>query len=310
VPLRPLGVGEVLDGAVTTVRRHWRTALGLSLGLAAVQQLVQALAGWWAYEHPGGLSDLLSLAIGLPLDLLLGVVAVGMLTLVVSKAVLGQNVTLREAWAAARPRMLALTGVTLLSGLIAAAPMVPGVTVIVVGLVQDAAPLLIGIGALLLLAGLPFTVWLGIRFSLAAPALVLERQGVTTSLRRSARLVRGAWWRLFGINLLTRVIITIAAGMISAPFAIAAVVISGGPAGGASGDPFSSTMPPLGLLVMAIAGTIVSTLTFPLAAAVNVLLYIDQRIRREALDIELARAAGLPEPQVTGWSGQYPAPGA
>ncbi|WP_345706131.1 hypothetical protein [Kitasatospora paranensis] len=303
-------MGEVLDGAVTTVRRHWRTALGLSLGLAVVQQLVQALAGWWAYEHPGSLSDLLSLAIGLPLDLLLGVVAVGMLTLVVSKAVLGQGVTLREAWAAARPRMLALTGVTLLSGLIAAAPMFPGAITLVLGLVYDADPLLIGIGALLVLAGLPFTAWLGIRFSLAAPALVLERQGVTTSLRRSARLVRGAWWRLFGINLLTRVIITIAAGMISVPFSVIAVVISGGPSINASGDPFTSTMPPLGLLVMAIAGTIVSTLTFPLAAAVNVLLYIDQRIRREALDIELARAAGLPEPQVTGWSGQYPVPGA
>ena len=35
-------------------------------------------------------------------------------------------------------------------------------------------------------------------------------------------------------------------------------------------------------------------ITFPITAGVTVLLYIDQRIRREALDLELARAAGVP----------------
>jgi hypothetical protein len=35
-------------------------------------------------------------------------------------------------------------------------------------------------------------------------------------------------------------------------------------------------------------------ITFPITAGVTVLLYIDQRIRREALDLDLARAAGVP----------------
>ena len=39
---------------------------------------------------------------------------------------------------------------------------------------------------------------------------------------------------------------------------------------------------------------IASAITYPIAAGVSVLLYIDQRIRREALDLELARAAGVP----------------
>ncbi|CAM5588344.1 Glycerophosphoryl diester phosphodiesterase membrane domain-containing protein OS=Streptomyces microflavus OX=1919 GN=Smic_29140 PE=4 SV=1 [Streptomyces microflavus] len=39
---------------------------------------------------------------------------------------------------------------------------------------------------------------------------------------------------------------------------------------------------------------IVSTLVYPFLAGVMALLYVDQRIRREALDLDLARAAGLP----------------
>ena len=39
---------------------------------------------------------------------------------------------------------------------------------------------------------------------------------------------------------------------------------------------------------------IVSTHHLPHRAGVIALLYMDQRIRREALDLELARAAGLP----------------
>ena len=47
------------------------------------------------------------------------------------------------------------------------------------------------------------------------------------------------------------------------------------------------------LIVSGIGSVIGSMITFPIAAGVIVLLYIDQRIRREALDLDLARAAGL-----------------
>ncbi|MGW1973914.1 hypothetical protein ACWCOY_37470, partial [Streptomyces tubercidicus] len=48
IPLRPLGVGEILDGAVSTMRAHWRTVLGIALAVSLVTQaasvLVQGLA--------------------------------------------------------------------------------------------------------------------------------------------------------------------------------------------------------------------------------------------------------------------------
>jgi hypothetical protein len=46
-------------------------------------------------------------------------------------------------------------------------------------------------------------------------------------------------------------------------------------------------------LFVSIGGMIAQTITLPVSAGVAVLLYIDRRIRREALDLELARSAGV-----------------
>ncbi|HKD94053.1 MAG TPA: hypothetical protein VKB43_05020, partial [Gaiellaceae bacterium] len=47
----------------------------------------------------------------------------------------------------------------------------------------------------LTLIGLPIAIYLTIRWSLLAQAVALEDESATGALRRSARLVRGAWWR-------------------------------------------------------------------------------------------------------------------
>ncbi len=43
IPLRPLGVGEILDGAVSTMRTYWRTVLGISLTVAVLTEIVVVL---------------------------------------------------------------------------------------------------------------------------------------------------------------------------------------------------------------------------------------------------------------------------
>jgi hypothetical protein len=62
---------------------------------------------------------------------------------------------------------------------------------------------------LLIVPGLVFATW----FSLYAPAIVVERQGVLGSFRRSRELVRGNGWRVFGVLVVT-VIVTAVLGAI------------------------------------------------------------------------------------------------
>ncbi|MER5176765.1 hypothetical protein ABT009_00030 [Streptomyces sp. NPDC002896] len=309
IPLRPLGVGEILDGAVSTMRTYWRTVLGISLAVAVVTEIVVVLlqglvlddSSTAALEDPSATLDEITRAMGdallnsgvIVLISMLGtIVATALLTTVTSRAVLGKPVSLQEAWRDARPQLLKLFGLTFLLPLMALAILgigvLPGLLVAVAG-AAEAGSALVVLGALA--AGV-VVLWLMVRFSLASPALMLEKQGIVKSMSRSAKLVRGSWWRVFGIQLLATIIANIVASIIVIPFAFLAGALSGN---GITGF-LDTTAGDVGwtfLIISGIGSVIGSTLTFPITAGVTVLLYIDQRIRREALDLELARAAGV-----------------
>ncbi|MGW0968631.1 DUF7544 domain-containing protein [Streptomyces sp. NPDC002516] len=310
IPLRPLGVGEILDGAVSTMRGYWRTVLGISLTVAVVTQvaviLLQGLvldnnADTSALNDPSATvgeltramgSTLLSSGLVLLVTLLGTIVATALLTTVTSRAVIGKPVTTGEAWRDARPQLAGLFGLTLLLPLIAVAIMavgaLPGLLAVAAGS-HDGGIALAVLGAFA--AGF-VALWLMIRFSLASPALMLEKQGILKSMRRSTKLVRGSWWRVFGIQLLATIIANIVASIIVIPFAVLAAALSGDGFAGfldSSGGDLGWTF----LIVSGIGSVIGSMITFPITAGVTVLLYIDRRIRREALDLDLARAAGL-----------------
>ena len=124
IPLRPLGVGEILDGAVSTMRTHWRTVLGISLTVAVVTEIVVVLlqglvlddtASSDALNDPSATLDELSRAMGdtllssgvvFVISLIGTIIATALLTTVTSRAVLGKPVTTGEAWRDARPQLL------------------------------------------------------------------------------------------------------------------------------------------------------------------------------------------------------------
>src|SRR5207249_3623477 len=123
------------------------------------------------------------------------------------------------------------------------------------------------------------------------PALMLEDAPVGRAFGRSRTLVHGTWWRVFGISLLAALIAIILAAIITVPF----TYFGGGFVQVTSTQPVPLTV--AYLLLTTIGGIIAGTITEPFAAGVTVLLYTDQRMRREGMDIELARAAGLPPPR-------------
>ncbi|HZF88464.1 glycerophosphoryl diester phosphodiesterase membrane domain-containing protein [Streptomyces sp.] len=309
IPLRPLGVGEILDGAVSTMRTYWRTVLGISLTVAIVIEVIVVLlqglvlndyADTDALGDPSATADELARAMGdtmltsgvlFVISLIGTVAATALLTTVTSRAVLGKPVTTGEAWRDAHPQIAKLFGLIFLLLLIAVgvalAGALPGILVILAGGGGGGAALAV-FGSF---AGAAVALWLMIRFSLASPSLMLEKQSITKAMGRSAKLVRGSWWRVFGIQLLATVIANIVAAIVVIPFTFLAAALSGDGIGGfvdGTGD-FGWMF----LVVSGIGSVIGSMITFPITAGVTVLLYIDQRIRREALDLELARAAGV-----------------
>jgi hypothetical protein len=319
VPLRPLTVGDILNGAFTLIRRNPVATLGLAAIIQTIYGIVSALITWRLLNSAHTLTSLppqptsaqLAHALGqffatyIPLVLLqvalvfvFQAMLTGMLTGVLGRGLLGSKITIGEAWQIAR--LPAVIGVSLLVPLILLALWIPvaAITIALAAAKITAAAILVGV--LGSIAALVLTIWIWVRLSLAVPAVVLEGAGPVMALRRSWQLVQGSWWRIFGISLLAWLVVALISVVLQVPFIIVRSVVGGG-----SG--FTTVYSPgttaavaapsvLGLAIGAIGSIIAATCTRPITAGVSVLLYTDMRIRKEGLDLALhqtSQARGL-----------------
>ncbi|NEC57255.1 hypothetical protein G3I59_17080 [Amycolatopsis rubida] len=287
IALRPLNVGDILDGAITAIRRYPLLILGVAAVVAVISAGLNLVASLWLVPDFNRVAQLGPAAtqqqqldaaysvLGSTLSALLPVLVIsmltqtfltGFLTVVMGKAVLGRPVDFGSAMREAAPRLLPLLAVTILYTLAT----------------------IVAAAFCLLPAVLPYVFW-----SLAGPALVLERGTIGQAFTRSRQLVSGMFWRVFGVLLLAGVISWLISAIISVPFSLGSGAFSG------IFDP-QATLPKVttgGLVLQSVGKVIAETIVMPFTALVTVTLYIDQRMRREGMDIELARAAGIQPPQ-------------
>jgi len=311
IPLRPLGLGDMLNGAVTSARRNPAATFGLAAIVMTISGVLSAvfqavarspLAQLQRTEHAlnngqapsqqqldtlgSALATLIpAAAIIIMLGLLLTSALTGMLSAVIGRGVLGRRVGLGEAWRAGRVGAVIVT--TLLLLLIGVCVPLPVVVVVVVLALLHMTPVAALIGVLGGIASVVFGLLLIVRLSVTLPAVVLEGISPASAVKRSFELTRGSYWRLFGIELVTWFIVIVASYVLAIPFAIVSALTGGG-AGLFSTSPSVSVA---GLIITAIGGIVANTVTAPIIAGVVVLLYTDLRMRREGLDLALRTAA-------------------
>jgi hypothetical protein len=148
-------------------------------------------------------------------------------------------------------------------------------------------------------------VFLWVAWSVASPALIMERRGPAQALGRSLSLVRPRWWPTFGLLILVWLMTAIATQIISTPISM----FTGG--GGPFGTVDSSSDLTSIFVGSTVAGIISGLLTAPVGAIVAVVLYVDLRVRHEGFDVEvLARSldAPLPTPNTAAAGGIPTAP--
>jgi hypothetical protein len=227
----------------------------------------------------------LALVVGVLQFVLATTIVSGLLIVAVAAAVRGDPLPPGELWARCRRRLPGLLGLAVVVPLAAAvvlvAAMLPGMLVLFLLRLDALGVVLLVLGAILgvfLYIGLYLGWW-----AVAAPALLLEDLGVFASLRRSWRLVRRSFWRVFGIGLLTSVISYIVRQIFTLPFGI----IGGLVAGTQGHIGFSGTL--VQLLISDIGTILAGAVLYPFSAGVIALLYLDLRIRREGLDVDLMR---------------------
>ena len=233
------------------------------------------------------------------LSIVASAVVQGIISLEVARATVGERLKLSGLWRAARGRIGALIGWTLLvTGAVIVALLVVSVIIALIIALGGTAGIVIGVllGVTFVLGAIVAGVWLGTRLCLVPSVLMLERVTLRAAVARSWSLTTGYFWKTLGIQLLVSIILQTVTGIVSLPLQLIL-----GFAGALFNPASDQTAFAVGLAViyvLTIAITIVfGAIALVVQAATAALIYIDIRMRKEGLDLQLthfveARQAG------------------
>jgi len=281
IPLRPLTVSEILGGAIEAISRNAGTVLRLSAGAGAVQALLALIVQRYASQtavraiddsdpanpqvHWDQLGQVLGGTVGLSLlGSIIAAVLTGMIVVVVTEDVVGRTASFELVWSKVRSRIWRLILLSLLVGVLSA-----------LGLVLCLAP----------------GIWLWGIWAVAVPALIIENQGIGRALGRSYHLVLGTFWRVWGIRALGYLITMMIGAAVSALVGVIAGGVTGDQPVGFLGTGGDGSLSWGYLLVSAVGTAVVVTFTAPFTASLDSLLYVDLRMRKENLAVDLQQAA-------------------
>jgi hypothetical protein len=301
-PLRPMSTGELLDRTFNLYRKNFLLFVGIATVPPALMLLVNLIqAGMVAapgHHKAVGVGLMAAGGIGMMVGAVAYLIGLAMAhaatVFAVSAVHLGRPTTINESYGRVKGRFGRVVWVIFQMGLRAFAP-----SVLLIILAAVAVPLgikqiggvagaLAGIIVVLAIIGaiIAATV-LYLRYSLAVPACVLEDIKATAAIRRSVSLSAGSRGQIFVIYFLMIVINYIVLFLFLFPAGLLAGLV-------AKGSPSVST------LFTGLAGFLAGALAGPIATIALSLVYYDQRVRKEAFDIQLMMAALDGKPPVAG----------
>lgn len=308
IPLRPLGLGEILDGAFQTARRNGRAMFGSALLVQAISTvltiLVLALIGGASLfalfaDGTSGNQVPESVAASLIVTLLgAGGVSVivsvigtmvmqGVLVIPVMRATVNRQTGFRQMWRLAKPRVWTLVLLALLYSVVAILMItLLGLTAVVLFL--SISFISIPISFLILLGFAAVAVWVGTKLILAPAAIVVEGHSVFSAIGRSWDLTGGNFWRTFGTYFLAQLIVGAISAVISVPVGLVIGLLS---------QVLNPNPKPSEAIAIAIITQLISYLVSALIGAVALafqtgvlaLLYVDLRMRKEGFDLALLK---------------------
>ncbi|WP_423181823.1 hypothetical protein [Arthrobacter sp. NyZ413] len=305
VPLRPLLFGEIMDGAFQTIRRNAKTMFSSALivqiistglsGVASIGFLTMAKVPAGGFTSQAEAMSFFGPVIGMMagvmaislLSAVLSAILQGVLAIPVTRSALNRRTGFKQMWSLARSRILPLVGYGLL--------LLAGYLAIVVIVVLLGAIILASLGPVGLVLAIPLglvavaaCVWIYTKLMVAPAAITVEELGVFAGIQRSWGLTTGSWWRIFGIVLLVTFMVGVIGSVVQMPISMATGGITAVVSPHASTQQLTTTTIVL-TVVSLIVSALVGAVGFAFQTSVAALIYMDLRMRRDGLDLELLR---------------------
>lgn len=306
IPLRPLGFGTILGRAFAALRQNPRVLLGFALVAQTVVTIVAAAgivaAGIYSFGRLATLSpgdddfDTVmagSIALVGAVSLVLGLAANAFSVLVqavivreVAHAALAEKLTLGGLWRQVTPVAWRLIGYTVLLSL--AVGVLVGILVAAfVLLAQASVAVVVGLVILAILVAVPVSLWLTVKLLLVPAVIVMEQARILDAVRRSWSLTRGRFWPSLGIVVIISAAFGALAQLVSLPMSFLTTGIT--TVFSPTGDPEVGSVIALliGLLVTEVLVVLLQSVALVVQSTATALIYIDSRMRREGLDLDL-----------------------
>jgi hypothetical protein len=251
--LQPMGIGEILDGAIKLYRSQWKTLMAI---VAIILVPITFLQVFLTREIGGPFADPTtttqaelnsSILVSFVLAAIQLLVVQPFLVAAVAKAsadvYLGHQVRVGPTFRFAISRIHSILWISII------------------------AILATGLGLLLLIVP---GIIIFVRYTFGSTVLVVEGRKGSKALGRSWRLAKGSFWKILVALFLAGILASVIQGILTIPGSIAYAAV------GPAGWPF-----------YAIGLSLAQILTTPFATLITVLLYFDLRIRKEAFDLEV-----------------------
>jgi hypothetical protein len=216
-----------------------------------------------------------------------GTLQQGVSSVDVAHAVVGRRLTpggLRRRTRGVRAPLVAWTAIVIVAVIVGGA-----LGIALYGAIGYADPLMGMLATLLVYPAVAVLLtWLGTKLAFVPSVLVIERLRLAAGVRRSWRLTRGQFWRTFGIRILCWAMIWIATMLVAIPVQLLVSWLASIVAGnGDMGDYLAVTR--AGDAAAALIASVIGAIGLVVTTSTDALLYLDVRMRREGLDLTLAR---------------------
>lgn len=292
-PLRPMSTGQLLDHTFALYRKNFLLFVGIATVGPAANVIFQLLTVGANLGSPFGArraatgTALATMGLGMFFGYIVLLAGMAISHAATVKAVaavhLGRETSIGGAYKALRGRIWSLFG-TLGLIMLWMALAVVGITVVMVPVFMGIAALgrtapgpagavVAGIvGFVIVLSVFAAIIAIYVRYALAIQACVVEGLGPRASLKRSVFLSKGSRWRVVVIYLV---------------FVLLSVILGAGLGALAGGVGALLHNRIAAAVLIYLAGFIAGSITGPLATIGLSLLYYDERVRKEAFDLQL-----------------------